>query len=311
MVLYPMTHACPRLADPCIFFNGFVRFEYRGAILPLNWSLHQCPLYPPPPSKNVVTLTNDHNADGKSYNVKTREPLPNKLHRLSQHPDLDNSRRSVSSHRNSFPGSSFSGRKPTQGISLDRRQVPQYASDLVLHQELQWHGTWSPRSLGLHWDVIRPPATTKALSSRYNIVVPDYTSPALHKAVEHLELWSDHPVLACYMRELNWGSIPVGGNPTVLELIQSIYNYLNRPLTQDDLRYVRSTSQNRHLLEQARQRRIEEGYYAINDVERKGPFRRSDVLGSHRCFYGIRATKMGDGQDVLFFNFGPGRIPRY
>jgi len=113
------------------------------------------------------------------------------------------------------------------------------------------------------------------------------------------------------MRELNWGSVPVGGNPTVLELIQSIYNYLNRPLTQDDLRYVRSTSQNRHLLEQARQRRIEEGYYAINDVERKGPFRRSDVLGSHRCFYGIRATKMGDGQDVLFFNFGPGRIPRY
>jgi len=113
------------------------------------------------------------------------------------------------------------------------------------------------------------------------------------------------------MRELNWGSVPVRSNPTVLELIQSIYNYLGTPLTHDDLRYIRSTPQNRHLLEQACQHRIEEGYYAINDVERKGAFRRSDVLGSHRCFCGIRATKMGDKQDVLFFNFGPGRVPHY
>jgi len=113
------------------------------------------------------------------------------------------------------------------------------------------------------------------------------------------------------MRELNWGFVSVGSNPTVSELIQSIYNYLSTPLTHDDLGYVLSTPQNRHLLEKARQCRIKEGYYAINDVERKGPFRRSDVLGNHRCFYGIRATTMGDGQDVLFFNFGPGRVPHY
>ena len=290
-----------------------MHFEYREAIDPLTWPLHQCTSnLPPPPYKNVVALTSNHNANGKSKNIKTQEPFPDKLHRSSQPPDPDNSRSSLSSHKNrSFPSSSFSGHKPTQRIPFDRRQLPQYVSDLALHQELQWHGTWNLRPLGLHWDVIRPPSTTKALTSRYNIVVPDFKSPALHKAVERLELWSDHPVLACYMGELKWGSVPVGSNPTVLELIQSIYNYLSTPLTQDDLRYVRSTPQNGHILEQARQRRIEEGYYAINDVERKGPFRRSDVLGSHRCFYGIRATKMGNGQDVLFFNFGPGRVPHY
>lgn len=113
------------------------------------------------------------------------------------------------------------------------------------------------------------------------------------------------------MYELNWGSVPVGCNPTVLELTQSIYNYLSTPLTDSDLKYVRSTPQNEQLLERARQRRVEEGYFTINDVECKGPFRRSDVLGSHRCFYGIRAVKTGDGKDVLFFNLGPGRVPHY
>ena len=275
----------------------------------MAWPLHQR-LAHSPPYQNIVCSSSDGSSNEECHGFKARKPPLTKSDTLSQSSGHDNSRTSSSTHRDT--PCSFSGHQPSQRTSFDWREPRvQYISDLAIHRELQWHNTWNARSLGLHWDIICPPYTTRALPPRYNIVVPDFNSPALHKPVKRLELWTDHPVLACYMYELNWGSVPVGCNPTVLELTQSIYNYLSTPLTDSDLEYVRSTPQNEQLLERARQRRVEEGYFTINDVECKGPFRRSDVLGSHRCFYGIRAVKTGDGKDVLFFNLGPGRVPHY
>lgn len=100
-------------------------------------------------------------------------------------------------------------------------------------------------------------------------------------------------------------------NPTVLELLEAIYEYLSKALTKDELKFIFSTPQNSQLLERARERRVRDGFDAIYEVAIKGPFKRSDVLGSHRRFLGVRAAKMGDGTDRLHFNIGPGTVSRF
>lgn len=130
----------------------------------------------------------------------------------------------------------------------------------------------------------------------------------MQKAVDKLDLWTDHGVLACYMRK--WGPILVSKKrPTILDLLQAIYGYLNMPLTDDDIKFICSTPQNIDLLKTAREGRVRDGFEAIYEVAIKGPFRRSDVVGGHRRFQGIRAVKMGDGTNRLYFNLGPGPIP--
>lgn len=145
-------------------------------------------------------------------------------------------------------------------------------------------------------------------TERLAIVKPDLSVPATEKAVEQFELWTDHAVLACYMRK--WGPVQVSKDPTVLDLLEAIYTYLNTPLTEEDLKFIRSTPQNIKLLEDAHKERIKDGFDAIFEVAIKGPFRRSDVVGGHRRFQGIRAVKMGDGTNRLYFNLGPGPVPR-
>ncbi|KAF5357984.1 hypothetical protein D9756_001479 [Leucocoprinus leucothites] len=309
--------------EPYATCNGFVRADYTG-VLPVAWSSHpwpahsSLPVYPGYHYQNPSLFFSGYHANNTSapngWNhtpLKPPKPSLNHSHRLSRSSGPGSSQPSPGTPGNVL-GSGNSHRSSPPSTPFDWRKLVQYPSDIALHCELQWHRAWTPHSLGLHWDVSRPPSVAKALSSRYNIVVPEFNSPALHKPVEHFELWPDHPVLARYMHELNWGPVPISKpNPTVLELLQAIYDYLCTPLTNTDLRYIHSTPQNGESLERARKQRVEGGYYAVNDVEHKGPFRRSDVLGSHRCFHGIRAVKMGDGKDILYFNLGPGRVPRY
>ncbi|KAJ3565008.1 hypothetical protein NP233_g7914 [Leucocoprinus birnbaumii] len=313
-------------SDPYTICNGFVRPDYRSALpMSMAWPSYQWSPYTPLPAysshlypspaffpggngASSIPATN-----GWKYTpLKSQEPSLNKSHRPSPSSGPASSRSSPSGLRNTSGSGRSSRHSSPPGATFDWRKVTQYPSDIALHRELQWHRTWTPNSLGLHWDVTRPPSLAKALSSRYDIVAPEFDSPALHKSAEGFELWPDHPILARYVYELHWGVVPVpNSNPTVLELVQAIYDYLSTPLTETDLRYIHSTPQNEQLLEKARKQRVEEGYYAVSDVGHKGPFKRSDVLGSHRCFHGIRAVKMGDGKDVFFFNLGPGRVPRY
>ncbi|KXN86918.1 hypothetical protein AN958_09513 [Leucoagaricus sp. SymC.cos] len=112
------------------------------------------------------------------------------------------------------------------------------------------------------------------------------------------------------MHTLKWGPVPVKANPTMMELLQAIYEYLSTPLTKSDIKFILSTPQNSRNLEQARECRARNGFDAVYAVAIQSPFKRSDVLGSHRRFLGIRAAKIGDGTDRLYFNLGSGPVPR-
>lgn len=189
-------------------------------------------------------------------------------------------------------------------------RLAEYASEVILNPQLLWHLTWTPYSSGLVWDITHPPSVSRALAERLVIVKPDFSAPVMGKEAKCFELWTDHAVLAWYMGI--WGPVPVSnGALTVGGLLEAIYAYLGTTLTEQDLHFVRITPQNVALLKKARKKRVKDGFHAVNEVALKGPFRRSDVVGGHRRFQGVRAVELSDGTTRLYFNLGPGPVPRF
>jgi hypothetical protein len=198
-----------------------------------------------------------------------------------------------------------------RGRSTDT-ETPQSSAVLGvhMHSELWWNRYWTDFSRGIIWDVALPPSAARLSTSRLNITQPNSEAPAImtQRRINRIELWTDHPHLALYMR--SWGPVSVSetSTPAILELLQAIYDYLNTPLTNEDFRSICSNPHNLGRLNVSRECRIQDGFDAVYT---QGPFRRSDVIGGHRRFLGIRTVKMQDEILTLHFNLGPGPVPSF
>ncbi|KAF9454579.1 hypothetical protein P691DRAFT_717071 [Macrolepiota fuliginosa MF-IS2] len=218
----------------------------------------------------------------------------------------------VSGNQNYRPTTSEK-RVPDAKKALPRKKSVEYPSDIALDSQLRWHHTWSETSsTGLIWDITRSPSGSIVRTERFVIAKPDLKALAMRDwAGKEIELWTDNEVLAYYMRRL-WGPVLVTKkNPGVSDLLEAIYAYLSTSLTKDDIEFIRSTPENVGLLENARKSRVRDGFDAVYEAAIQRPFRRSDALGGHRRFQGIRAVKMEGGTDRLYFNLGPGPVPRF
>lgn len=195
--------------------------------------------------------------------------------------------------------------------STESRQ-PSDIFDIQLHSELWWNLYWTENSLGIIWDVTLNPSVARLASPRFIFVDPNSEAPAIRtqRRYTKIELSTDHPYLAYYMRK--WGPISVSEtNPTILQLLEAIHEYLKTPLTEEDYRWFSSQPQNVERLNVSRESRVRDGFDAVYGAAIQGPFRRSDTLGGHRRFLGIRVVKLQDEILTLHFNLGPGPVPRY
>jgi hypothetical protein len=179
-----------------------------------------------------------------------------------------------------------------------------------LHHELLWNCYWTEFSRGIIWDVALPPFAARLSTPRLTILHPNSEAHAIttQRRINRIELLTDHPYLAYYMR--TWGPVSVSetSSPTVQHLLQAIYEYLNTPLTNEDYRSICSNPHNVDRLNVSRECRARDGFDAVYT---EGPFRRSDVIGGHRRFLGIRAVKLQDEILTLHFNLGPGPVPSF
>ncbi|KAG6911664.1 hypothetical protein DXG01_007914 [Tephrocybe rancida] len=139
----------------------------------------------------------------------------------------------------------------------------------------------------LEWDVSHRPEMAKRFTGRMVYVSPDLLEKATLPPMPNLWIYSDHPVLAAWM--MDWGPIVVATSDcTIRDLLDAIWAYMRKPLTEQDIVRVEMADQ-RENLERSARRRVKDGH-ELRPVALKTGFMRVDVLGAQRKFLGLRAV---------------------
>jgi hypothetical protein len=212
----------------------------------------------------------------------------------------------------------FQGMQPTPNYvppiyPVNPQTQPQKEPPPVqLHHYLDYYGRVPPRIV---WDIIHPPRCAKVIDkndrdllTKVDLELPAFKEPRTlkHPKVE-LTTLSD---VASSMLEA-WGPIVVRkARPTILEVLTAIYDYWAQPLTTDDMLDICQESENIGRLKKAREERAKDGC-EFEAVAMQG-FKRSDVLGGHRRFWGLRTHINGfsdDGTCLLGVAVAPGPTP--
>ncbi|KAJ8090346.1 hypothetical protein PM082_018942 [Marasmius tenuissimus] len=153
----------------------------------------------------------------------------------------------------------------------------------------------------LDWDLLYPPTPeyAKLVNPATPYAKPKFSDPAFQTGFVVSKVFlrsSSHPVLAYWMD--TWGSLDLGGIPTVGGLLASIHTYLHTPLTQEELDRLLETPQNKENVVHARNIRAREGCELV--LNGNG-FKRLDALGMHRKFAGVwvGAVETNDAEGTL------------
>jgi len=154
----------------------------------------------------------------------------------------------------------------------------------------------------LRWDVSHQPEMARRYTGRHILTTPSLLETATAPGVSNLVIYSDHPVLAEWMRY--WGPIKVEKeNMSIRDLLDAIWEYMCIYLTEDDVRRVESGGQSANL-ENAARKRVKDGFELEVAAMDQG-FKRVDVLGSHRRFLGVRLEVYNDRTFALFLGLAP------
>lgn len=157
-----------------------------------------------------------------------------------------------------------------------------------------------------HWDILHPPEH----GCFYDFYLPrklNFDEPSVSPPCSRIEIVTDHPVLMFWM-STNWGPIVVekDGNASLSlgELLNAIYHYFRRPLTDKDMDILCATPGNRERLDIAHKLRAQNSF-ELDVFVLKNTLRRVDVLGSHRQFQGLRSVIFPDSSWKLFLGLLP------
>lgn len=160
----------------------------------------------------------------------------------------------------------------------------------------------------LQWDIIHRAEQASTYTGRQILVRPNLGAAAMEPAPSKIYISSDHPVLAAWMKI--WGPIMIEKPKiTIRDVLDGIYDYFERPLTRSDLRRLRRDPNNTASLTYSAHQRAGDSY-ELYPVGLASGFRRSDAMGGHRRFQGLRPVVFQDSTWKLFLGLLPGPVPR-
>lgn len=90
------------------------------------------------------------------------------------------------------------------------------------------------------------------------------------------------------------------------DVLDAIWEYMQEPLTDEDVLRV-TMSGWKTKLEYSARKRIRDGF-ELSAVARRNGYRRVDVLGGHRKFQGLRAEVYHDRTWKVFMGLTPGPV---
>jgi len=165
--------------------------------------------------------------------------------------------------------------------------------------EIQLHRHITPNPLNPHiaplqWDLYQMPPTARHYSARHNIARANLdelaTSPVTNTVTIDISDCSRHPLLA------HWGTtISIDKSAlekkksyiTIGDILYAMYEYFQIPMTHVELLAAwGSSGENLDSLQRSLKTRCSE-VPGIPEVEWRQGFRRVDILGEYRFFYGM------------------------
>ncbi|KAG6855043.1 hypothetical protein C0991_005972 [Blastosporella zonata] len=165
-----------------------------------------------------------------------------------------------------------------------------------LHPDLIYNPA-DPAVPMLEWDISHKPEMSKRYTGRMVYVLPNLLEKATLPPMPNMWIYSDHPVLAAWMKD--WGPIMINtADCKVRDLLDEIYAYMRQPLTERDMERVEMAGERLNLERSARQR-VRDGH-ELKPVAMKTGFMRVDVLGGARKFLGLRAVVHQDRSWVVY-----------
>lgn len=154
----------------------------------------------------------------------------------------------------------------------------------------------------LRWDISHHPEQAIHYTGRLVMIKPDLSSPATTPAAGEMHIYSDHQLLAWWMK--SWGPIIVKKDGmTVYDVLRAISDYMRQPLTTEEVDRI-ERSGGKPNLEFSAAQRIKDGH-DIPAVARQMGYRRVDALGSHRTFQGLRVETFWDKKFKVFMGLMP------
>lgn len=162
----------------------------------------------------------------------------------------------------------------------------------------------------LLWDVIHAPNHARVNDPHHPRMwkKPDLNAGAIQPSAKKVWIVCDHPVLGYWIKK--WGHISISSeNVTIRDILDGIFKYLRKPLTEEDIEALNTIPGNLDSLDYARTKRAKESL-EVDSVVMSSAYRRVDVVGTHRRFAGMRIVIYPDNTWRLHFNLLPGPVPR-
>ncbi|KAF8076191.1 hypothetical protein FPV67DRAFT_401982 [Lyophyllum atratum] len=163
----------------------------------------------------------------------------------------------------------------------------------------------NPAIAALEWDISHRAEQARKLTGRQVLVTPDLSGPATVPVTSQIWIYSDHALLASWME--SWGPIIIErADISARDVLDAIFEYMRKPLTNEDVLRVRMGGGMTNLERSARLR-IRDGH-ELRAVARRNGYMRVDVLGGHRKFLGLRAEVYPDRTWKVFMGLRPGPV---
>jgi len=163
--------------------------------------------------------------------------------------------------------------------------------EIWLHPHLLLN-PFSPHLSAIQWDLHQDPSTARHYSARHHLTPANLeivaTSPGVKSLVIDISHSTGHPLLT------GWGTtisieklVPdKRRNITIGDILYAIYDYFQVPLTHHEVFSVcGSSGQSMDVMQRSLKTRCLTA--TIPEVEWKSGFRRVDILGDYRFFYGM------------------------
>ncbi|KAJ4000184.1 hypothetical protein F5050DRAFT_1709228 [Lentinula boryana] len=225
------------------------------------------------------------------------------------------------------------------GICSMSRPVPLHVHPHIMYNPI------NPSAPVLQWDVVLRPEQARVSTGKGLIKRPALGDEAVipisvqelgrttavngqeNEKIDKIWIESETPALAWWMQR--WGPIIIEKtNITVCDVMDAIHEYLSVPLTNEEYLKVievrTPTDGIRHTngmrLRNARRLRASNGCElrsvalrarALTGAGEFLMYRRSDLLGAHRRFMGLRPVAFADGTWKLLLGLGSGPVPKY
>lgn len=143
------------------------------------------------------------------------------------------------------------------------------------------------------WDVSRPMthARVRGPDVYQAWKLPRFKDIAVHPAPSGGQLsitTSTHPLVQYFMSSRHWGpvSIQTENGVTVGEIMKTIYEYFQKPLTNSDAKNLRENPQNEEKMHESLRQRARENFI-VDALGFSDGYRRIDTLGGQRTFGGL------------------------